>query len=239
MTSKKEKSLLDTVVTTLEEEGAEKSQETEVLDPLSDLLALIHDSGIRALVESVFYRVHKYRSQGGSAFWDSPAALTPGQHPPDEYESDGMLIHTRRVTKIAVCMACSVGYPQPELDILIAAALMHDVTKAIFATENLSISHDSLHAYTIDSFMEFMRSDDHEHGRDTLSHTLNVDFESMLKILRVIHCSHGILSTIQETFPVAESEKILAMADYLAGNLHVVFPELFGLTEEEVMENDR
>jgi hypothetical protein len=72
-----------------------------------------------------------------------------------------------------------------------------------------------------------MRTDDIRKAHDAVNHTLNVSYEKIASILRIIHTSHGVWSPIPETTPLTELEKILAMANYTAENLHVLMPDLF------------
>lgn len=228
MTTKKpEKNLLDVVVSSLQEDSVDNALEQIVMDAFSDILQMIKDDDLSKFVSSIFYRVFIYKSPAGSAFWESPASLDPQAHPPDEYDNDGLLIHTRRTAKIAICMGSAVSLSDEDMDILIAAALLHDVTKAIYCNEDFDVTHDPLHLYTIDSFINFMRTDDVRKANDAASHTLNVPYEKISAIIRLIHTSHGVWSPISETLPQTELEKILAMANYTAENLHVLMPDLF------------
>jgi HD domain len=219
--------LLDTVVSSLQEEAFDIALEQIVMDAFSDILSMIKDDELKKFISSIFYRVFTYKSMGGSAFWESPSSLDPSDHPPDEYENDGLLIHTRRTAKLAMCMGSAVSLPDDDMDILITAALLHDVTKAIYCNEEFEVTHDPLHIYTIDSFLHFMKSDDVKRASDSVSHTLNVPYEKLSKIVRMIHTSHGVWSPILETVPQTELERILAMANYVAENMHVLMPDLF------------
>lgn len=233
MASKKEKTLLDTVLDSVKTQEEEASLQDVVLEPFESLIDVINDKGVKSLVRSVLFRLYKYRAPASSAFWESPAAMQEGRHPPDEYDKDGLVLHTKRVAKTALCMAAAAGIQPKELDILIAAALLHDITKAVYANEEMEVSHDSYHMYTIDSLIEFMRTDDQDNAKSFQDNSLDIEFEDLIKVLRLVRCSHGVLSPIPETLPVTESERILAMADYVASNFHLILPEVFGIEEED------
>lgn len=235
---KNDKNLLDLVVSSIQEDTLDNSLEQIVVDAFSDILPLIKDEELKKFISSIFYRIFLYKSMAGSAFWESPASLNEGEHPPDEYENDGLLIHTRRVAKIAMCMGSAVSLSDDDMDTLLAAALLHDVTKAVYCDEELNLTHDPLHIYTIDSFIHFMRSDDVKKSNDNKNHTLNVAPEKISNIIRLIHCSHGVWSPILETLPQTELEKILAMANYTAEHLHILLPDLFMIFEKKIEQDN-
>lgn len=230
------KNLLDVVLVSLQEDNLDNTLEQIVLDAFSDIIQHIKSDHVKRFVNSIFYRTFIYKSVAGSAFWESPSSLNPGEHPPDEYDNDGLLIHTRRVAKIAMCMGSAVGISDDEMDTLLAAALLHDITKAVYCDEELNVTHDPLHIYTIDSFISFMRTDDTRNSHDAKSNTLDISFDQIINIIRLIHCSHGIWSPITETLPSSELEKILAMANYTAEHLHVLMPDLFRKYEVDTDE---
>jgi len=227
MKKNEQKNLLDVVLGNLQDDGLDNTLEQIVIDAFSDIIQCIKNDHVKRFVSSILFRTYLYKSVAGSAFWESPSSFIPGDHPPDEYDNDGMVIHTRRVAKFAMAMGSSIGLPDDEMDALLAAALLHDITKAVYCDEELNVTHDPLHLYTIDSFISFMRTDDTRKSHDAKSNTLDIPYEQIINIIRLIHCSHGVWSPIPETLPMNELEKVLAMANYTAENLHVLVPDLF------------
>lgn len=201
----------------ISEKLLENSERTSLQDALLmdllDEIDLIADPSIKAFVKSVLVRAE--------TFWKAPSSIADDLHPPDEWCEGGLVLHTKRVVRTALLISNSFECSSNEFDCLIAAALIHDVTRAIWRDkEKTGFIQDSMHPYTVDSFVEWSMLDDRDKSEDAEFNTLEVSEESSALILRLVRCSHGIWSPIQETIPITFLEKALHVADLIATNLH-------------------
>jgi hypothetical protein len=203
----------------LSEAVLNKAQEIEKQDgPLMDLIDeidTINDATIRSFVKSVLHR--------GDAFWYSPSSYIPGHHPPDEMENGGLVLHTKRVVRCALLLTNTFECSPTEQDCLVAAALLHDATKAIWrGDQQEEIFHDQLHAYTVDTFIQWCKQEDAKNTDASKPNTIDIHDDVLAVILRLIRCSHGEWSAIPETFPITPLEKALHTADFISTNLHLI-----------------
>lgn len=185
------------------------------LDSFVIELDLISDVNIRKLVESALI--------AADSFWVSPSSFVPLDHPKDEYGTNGLVLHTKRVLKSLAVLAEAVTLSTHEKDCLLAAGFLHDVTKAVWANEEkTAVIHDEFHCYTVDAFLKWAQSN------NSLSVDLGVDikYDTLDHILRLIRCSEGYYSIIPETIPLTIQEKLLCMADLVAKNLHLIIDEV-------------
>lgn len=194
----------------------DNSDEDIKLSVLQEQIDLISDPKVKSFVKSALLKA--------TPFWQSSSSMiSPFPHPPDELSDDGMILHTKRVVRIVFLLINGYDIPAFERDILLAAAILHDVTKAIWGDEEKTmVVHDSLHPYTADSFIEWCLNEDLKLSDSSQYHTLDLDTDSIQNILRLIRCSHGPWSPIPETIPISMSEKILHTADLIAANLHSI-----------------
>ncbi len=180
---------------------------------LLDEIDLIADPAIKSFVRSILIRA--------DAFWVATASIVEDTHPPDEYHEGGLVLHTKRVVRAATLMANTFDCQPSDYDILLAAALLHDVTKAVWRDETKQeILHDAMHAYTVDSFVEWCLLEDQGKSEGAKNTTLNITLDTLHQILRLIRCSHGVYSIIPETLPVTPLEKALHIADLIASDIH-------------------
>lgn len=193
---------------------------TEVYDidsfTLLDLLEeidIIADPTIKSFVRSVLIKA--------DAFWHASSTIIEMAHPPDEYGDGGLVLHTKRVVRTAILIANTFDCQPVEFDILVAAALLHDVTKPVWKDdEKNSILHDAMHPYTVDSFVEWALQSDQLKSEIDINNTLNLTEDVLNQILRLIRCSHGVWSPIPETLPITQLERALHIADLIASNIH-------------------
>jgi len=98
----------------------------ELLAELRDLVRRVRDTRLRGVVRAVF---------GAPGFIDrfvaSPAAI--GRH---HAYVGGLLEHT--VSVATLCLGLATAYPQADADLLLAAALLHDIGKTEELTSDLS-----------------------------------------------------------------------------------------------------
>lgn len=189
-------------------------QPNSVLNELADEIDTIKDPKIAAFVKSLLLKA--------DGFWISPSSLDQSTHPPDEWELGGMVLHTKRVVRIALMLSNTFEATIQEMDILVAAAILHDVTKAMLKPGSDEILHDMMHAYTIDSYVDHCRAEDERDANSSTPNAFEVDDETTGLILRLIHCSHGFWSIIPETIPMTNMERILHMADLVATHIHIL-----------------
>lgn len=189
-------------------------KEDLVLDPLLPEINLIVDSSIRSFVRAVLLR--------SGSFWEIPATISNAQHPRDEREEGGNVLHTGRVTRIAAALAESYGLEVMERDAVIAAALLHGVTKGV-EVEEVGIQFDPFHPYTVGQLvMSIQEAEKEQEKPSTGSSALRVDSEVVDQILRLVRCHLGLWSPIPETVPNHPLEWLVHQSDYLATRLHMI-----------------
>jgi hypothetical protein len=204
------KSLLDDIL--VDNKGSSINEENQILQPLLDEINLIIDEGVRSFVRSVLLKA--------DLFWIIPSAFASNHHPKDEHNQGGNVLHTKRVARIADTISGSYSLSSDERDLVIAAALIHDVTKGIPTEDNVSFQFDPMHAYTVNSFVIECQKYDKEFGNDGLSSSLFITEDAMQTILRLVRCHLGPWSPVPETFPITYLDYILHVADNIAANLH-------------------
>ncbi len=197
----------------VEEEIDFKEQEDIILAPLINQIDLISDAGIKNFVRSVLLKA--------DAFWTAPVYPEPDIYNPDEYLEGGGVLNTQRVVRAIVLLCLANTIAHKEADILIAAGLIHSVTKAKFSEDD--IVYDALYPYTLGAMVEVINSQDELYGDDTQSTTLDVDMEDVNMILSLVRRQQGPHSMIPETAPMPLSyENILFTAKLIAMQLHFI-----------------
>jgi hypothetical protein len=197
----------------LEQPGS--PEEEIILQPLQDEIDTLMDPKIKSFVRSVLLK--------SDVFWVSPSSVIEKHHPPDEMAEGGMVLHTKRVARTVLLLTNTFDCSPAEHDCLLAAALLHDITKAIWRSEiNGEIIHDRMHPYTVDSFIEWCRAEDRVESDASRPNSIEIPEDTLNMILRLIRCSHGVWSPIPETYPMMEMEKILHTADLVASHLHLL-----------------
>lgn len=195
-----------------EEEGF--STEDEKLAPLLDEINLIQDEGVRQFVRSCLMKA--------DVFWGIPSSFSGKHHPPDEHGEGGNVLHTQRVVRAVKLLAASQERADFDVDLMIAAALLHDITKGTVHSDGV-VRYDPLHPITADKFIERVRKADEAISADSNdSTTLLVEDEVVFSIQRMIRCSHGPWGAIPEVFPLSLPEWTVHYADMMAANLHLI-----------------
>ena len=187
--------------------------ENEKLAPLIDEIDLIQDPGIASFVRAMLLRA--------DVFWKIPSSFSGHHHPPDEHGEGGNVLHTKRVVRIVKYLAEAQERDQFETDQLIAAAILHDLTKGVVWGEG-NVGYDPLHPITVDRFYQMVRNENRSGGDDQASTTLDIEDEVVYSILRMVRCSHGRWGAIPEVMPITLFESTLHWADYLSANLHYI-----------------
>jgi hypothetical protein len=192
-------------------------EEDKVLEPLLDEINLIQDQAIRFFVRSVLLRVTEYHH----GFWEIPASFSGRYHPPDERGIGGNVLHTKRVVRIAELLSESQDRSPTDFDVLIAAALLHDITKGVW--QNGAYIYDPMHPYTVDKVVQAcLREDESYTETANRSTTLYIDDDTLALILRLVRCHLGLWSPIPETYPLSALDWTLHLADHLASKLHIL-----------------
>ena len=204
--------LLDDLLS-IEEDNSILDEENGKLAPLLAEINLIDNESIRNFVRAILY--------AADSFWEAPSTGTAGYHPPDEIMPRGGITHTKRVVRLARMMALSQERNRHEVDIITAAALIHDVTKS--HNHNGEFTFDAMHPYTIDHFVAVVMANEDKTGPGPKSSkAIEIDHDDCALILRIVRCHLGPWSPIPETFPMTLMEWILHFADMIATQLHVI-----------------
>lgn len=187
--------------------------EDQLLNPLIEEINMISSEPIRSFVRSVLLRA--------DSFWKIPSSFSGKYHPPDEHNEGGNVLHTKRVVRTAKIMCESHSLPQEEVDVVIAACLLHDITKGRLG-EDGSFVYDPMHPYTVGGFVKFCQEDDKKYASDLNSSTLFLNEEDVQTILRLIRCHLGPWSPVPETLPITYLDQIVHLADNVASKLHII-----------------
>jgi len=205
------KNFLDEIISSNRKDSLEN--EDEVLKDLLDEINIIKDDDIKSFVRSVLVK--------SASFWEIPSSFSGKYHPPDEHGVGGNMLHTKRVVRVASVMSSSYVLSDEEKDLVIAACLLHDITKGIKSGEDESFHYDPMHPYTAQSFIERCIGNDKEYGDDSSSSTLFVQEEVVQTIMRLIRCHLGPWSPVPETYPITYLDYIVHLADNIASKLHI------------------
>ena len=198
--------------------------EDELIESLSHEIGLIKDDDVRQFVSSVLAK--------SGLFWTQPTPNITDRHPPDEFCIGGLVLHTKRVFRIARLLSTSYQLDDDEVDIVLAAALLHDTTKIVEFEPSIDPMFDSMHPYTVERLIsQTFYIDQVEGQNDTTSSSLNLDHERVAQITRVIRCQMGPWSLVPETIPITGAEMVLHIADLMASKLAYI------LDGEEIRED--
>lgn len=193
------------------------TSENEVLSPLLSEIDLIKSEEIRSFVRSVLLKA--------SLFWDIPSSFSGKYHPPDEHGPSGNVLHTKRVVRIATLLADSYSLIDSERDIVVAAAIIHDITKAVVPEGGDEARYDPMHAYTVGKFVTECIQYDKTYANDNHSSTIFISEDELQSILRLVRCHLGPWSPVPETIPITYMDYILHIADNIASKIHVIIED--------------
>jgi hypothetical protein len=198
----------------LNPENDVKELENIIIKPLLEAVESIHDGDIRSFVRAILMRAPDH-------FWEDPSSYSGKYHPPDERGYAGNIIHTTRVARISLIISQAQEMTAREADILLAASLLHDLTKGRCEVDGTT-TYDPMHPYTLDRVVSLARLDDAKNAVEGSSTTLTIDHEALELILRLVRCHMGIWSPVAETIPISAMEWALHFADLIASRLHIV-----------------
>jgi len=185
-------------------------QENLILQPLLAEIEAINDIGIQLFVRSVLLN--------SPSFWTMPVmpddSTLVKEWPKDVYGTNGDMLNTRRVFRSAMLLADSYQLEGEDRDLLLAATLVHSVTK--YEYKNGDIVYNSFYPYTFDSFVDELRSKQQISSSEDASTTLVIQDDLVRKIGRLVRCQNGPWSIIPETIPMNTLEICMHIAFYMA-----------------------
>ena len=203
------KSILDDILE--EDKSVYAQQEDDYLEVLLEEINLISDEAIKSFVRSVLLQ--------SSDFWIVPSSFSGKYHPPDEHGRGGNALHTKRVVRIADTICDSYSVSQEERDVILAACLLHDVTKGVNHSDD-TFHYDPMHPYTVNKFVGDVINHDKKYANDAHSSSLFMQEETIQSILRLVRCHLGPWSPVPETYPITYMDYIVHVADNIASKLH-------------------
>jgi HD superfamily phosphohydrolase YqeK len=207
------KSILDDLLIDKKSDSI-SSEEDKILAPLLDEIKSISDDTIRSFVRSLLIKAEN--------FWDIPSSFSGKYHPADEHGPGGNVLHTKRVVRIALILSESYNLSIEERDVVIAAALIHDLCKGKKNHGSDVVSYDPMHPYTVGKFVTACQLHDKKFSSETDSSTLYVSEDVVQSILRLVRCHLGPWSPVPETYPITYLDFIVHIADNMASKLHSV-----------------
>lgn len=204
------KDILETLLQGQDDSRTYESED-EILEPLAEELLAIDDESILDFCRSMLYHADP-------SFWIVPAGGMDEDLPPDAHDYRGNVIQIKRVVRFCQQLAVAYQLDVEEMDILVAASLLHTITKVVEINDILTF--DPFHPYSVDRAVIMRRQADEPDSSDVRSSTLWVENEVLLSILRLIRVQKGIWSPIPETIPETTLEWIFHTATLMAGNVH-------------------
>lgn len=123
-----------------------------LLNPVINLLS----NDYREIVYQILDYIPEY-------IWNSPSSFSKKYHPKDEHLTNGLVIHTLRVCVIALELCRAYNLSINERDILLSAAILHDVLRSGFDgreayhSESGNLSTDPLHPFYVRQFIRTLR----------------------------------------------------------------------------------
>lgn len=204
-------SILDEILNK-ESDSISFEEESKILEPLSEEINMIVDSNIKSFVKSILLRA--------DGFWTIPSSFSGKYHPPDEHNSGGNVLHTKRVVRAAKVISDSYSLSNEERDLVYAACLIHDVTKGVLDKDSKYFHYDPMHPYTVGKFVQKCREHDKKYAGEAQSSTLFVSEDTVQSILRLVRCHLGPWSPVPETVPITYLDIIVHLSDNLASKLH-------------------
>ena len=192
-----------------------EDMENEVISSLLDEVNLIKSRDIKDFVRCILLHANPL-------FWDAPSSNYI--HPmrmSDEAGLGGIILHTQRVVRCAFVLGRAQKMTDPDLDVLIAAAILHDVTRALDRRgPRNTVLYDTMYPYTLDELVEKVQRTDGLTPGMSSSHMIKR--EDQLTILRLVRTHLGYQSPIPETYPTTILEWTLHLADHLCNNISFV-----------------
>jgi hypothetical protein len=207
-----------------------KNEEDKILNPLLTEINYIFDEGIKSFVRSILLR--------SKSIWVIPSSFSGKYHPMDEHNEGGNLLHTQRVVRAAKLMCESYSLGKEDTDIVLAACLLHDVTKGIMIDGEDSFHYDPMHPYTVGKLVKQCQDDDVKYASESQSSTVFLSEDIVQSILRLVRCHLGPWSPVPETIPITYMDMIVHMADNIASKLHYIVDGENVIEKRWILNND-
>lgn len=102
------------------------------------ILSKLHDESNKKFLELCMEDFPNY-------FWIAPSSGTGKYHPEDEFAEGGLVLHTRRVIKIAEDLCTMYELSYYERDVLLVAATLHDSWSKGLDSDTINYMSDSFH----------------------------------------------------------------------------------------------
>lgn len=207
-----------------------KNDEDKILKPILTEIDYIFDESIKSFVRSILLRA--------KSFWTIPSSFSGKYHPMDEHNEGGNLLHTQRVVRAAKIMCESYSLGREDTDIVLAACLLHDVTKGIMIEGEDSFHYDPMHPYTVGKLVKKCQEDDVKYASESQSSTVFLAEDIVQSILRLVRCHLGPWSPVPETIPITYMDMIVHMADNLASKVHYIIDGENIIKERWILNKD-
>lgn len=195
-------------------------------------LLLIENGEIRKFAREALIAAPSY-------FWKIPASLTGQYHPEDTYVYGGEILHIQRVVKaVQQTMERERITDHREKDVLLAAALIHDITKYSMHKElPMSSYQRSINLYKHGRLVRELLE-----NQDNRAHFASYSQQDWYnEILEIVRTSYGDFAPAEEDRPQTHLQEILADAKYFASrpeNIIQVAPPLVEPVEEDEYDLD-
>ena len=207
------KSILDELMDGNSAKGSTEVDENKILEQLLPEISLIDSEDIKSFVRSILLKA--------VSFWSIPSSFSGKYHPKDEHGHGGNVLHTKRVVRVAKLLCESYSLSEDESDLIIAATLLHDITKGIASSDSpLGFKYDPMHPYTVNKFVQECLQYDKAYANDMISSTLFIGEDDMQSIMRLVRCHLGPWSPVPETVPITYMDYIVHCADNIASKIH-------------------
>lgn len=204
--------ILDEILS-IKKETSFLKEEDKILEPLLKEIDMIKDEAIKSFVRSILLRA--------DAFWKMPSSFSRKYHPIDEHEAGGNVLHTKRVVRAASIMCDSHSLTDDDRDIVLAACLLHDITKGIDVGLE-KMQYDPMHPYTVGYFVKKCQEHDKNFATENQSSTIYLTEEAVQSILRLVRCHLGPWSPVPETIPITYLDIIVHLADNIASKIDYI-----------------
>lgn len=194
-----------------------RQEEDLTLGPLLAEINLIQDPDIQRYVRGLLLCVDQ-------EWWSLPNWLDEnkwdGRSALDEYHLGGLILHTRRVCRIVDLLADPFDVRGNLKDIVMAAAILHELTRFVFGDEaHTEPMYDNYYPYTVENLVSEIHYEDRIYALEDESSTLTLNEDTAEQIFRIIRCHLGRKSPVPETMPVNNEEMLLHVACLLVDNV--------------------
>lgn len=187
------------------------------VQPLEKELNLIRDRGLRDFVSLMLVNAEY--------IWTSPSTNVEDLYPPDEYLPGGLIKHIQRTVRAAFVLATAYPLSDEEIQILLAASILHVATLPLLPNDEddspIPDLYNDYYMISFDSFINDALEAELLSSRISKS-ALELDQETISRIVRLVHCCEGTFSPIEEIIPQDPLEILMASANIVAKSIHLI-----------------